>query len=150
MISTCPNCQRLIAIPTGVPAAAAVRCPLCDAAYALSKALALLPPELIPVSATDAAARPAEDAHDAPPAMEAETAAADKAAAADAAAEAAPPAGELAPEAQPAAGEQAGEEAELAGPHEEPNEAAGAAAGAIRCLRPRSSANGGGRRACGG
>ena len=54
-ISTCPKCRRQVSIPRGVDAAAAVRCPLCDAAYALSEALALAPPELIPIGyATDA------------------------------------------------------------------------------------------------
>jgi hypothetical protein len=49
MISTCPNCRKQVAIPAGVDSAAEVRCPLCDAEYVLGEALALAPPELIPV-----------------------------------------------------------------------------------------------------
>jgi len=49
-ISTCPKCQRLVAIPTGADSAAMVRCPLCSAEYPLSEALALVPPELILVA----------------------------------------------------------------------------------------------------
>jgi hypothetical protein len=45
-ISTCPKCQKAVAIPSGVDSAAAVRCPLCSAEYPLSD---VLPPELIPV-----------------------------------------------------------------------------------------------------
>ena len=48
-ISTCPHCQEQVTIPAGVDAAAEVRCPLCSAEYALGEALALAPPELIPV-----------------------------------------------------------------------------------------------------
>lgn len=48
-ISSCPRCQRQVTIPAEVDAAASVRCPLCDAEYPLSEALALAPPELIPV-----------------------------------------------------------------------------------------------------
>jgi LSD1 subclass zinc finger protein len=49
MISTCPSCRKQVSIPSGIDANAEVRCPLCDAKYALSEALALAPPELIPV-----------------------------------------------------------------------------------------------------
>jgi ferrous iron transport protein A len=49
MISTCPRCTKQVSIPSGVDAKAEVLCPLCDAKYALSEALALAPPELIPV-----------------------------------------------------------------------------------------------------
>ncbi len=56
-ISSCPKCQRQVSIPRGVAAAAMVRCPLCDAAYALSEALALAPPELIPIGYATAASR---------------------------------------------------------------------------------------------
>ncbi len=49
-ISTCPRCQRQVSIPAGVDSAMTVRCPLCDAEYALSEALVLAPPELIPVA----------------------------------------------------------------------------------------------------
>lgn len=48
-ISSCPRCQRQVSIPAGVDSQAEVRCPLCDAEYPLSEALALTPPELIPV-----------------------------------------------------------------------------------------------------
>lgn len=47
MISTCPRCQKQVSIPSGVDLAMLVRCPLCNAEYALSEAL--VPPELIPV-----------------------------------------------------------------------------------------------------
>ena len=50
-ISNCPKCQQQVSIPAGVEAAAAVHCPLCNAEYALGEALALAPPELIPVLA---------------------------------------------------------------------------------------------------
>ena len=50
MISTCPRCQRPVSIPSNVEPAALVRCPLCEAEYALSEALALAPPELIPIA----------------------------------------------------------------------------------------------------
>ena len=50
-ISTCPKCQRQVSIPAGVEAAAAVRCPLCEAEYPLGESLAMAPPELIPVVA---------------------------------------------------------------------------------------------------
>ena len=45
-ISTCPRCQKPVAIPTHVASAALVRCPLCAAEYPLAEAV---PPELIPV-----------------------------------------------------------------------------------------------------
>jgi hypothetical protein len=51
MISTCPRCQKLVSIPGGVDAATLVKCPLCDEQYALGDAIALTPPELIPVEA---------------------------------------------------------------------------------------------------
>jgi hypothetical protein len=54
VISSCPRCQRQVSIPAGVDSAAVVRCPLCDAEYALSEALVLAPPELIPVAAAAA------------------------------------------------------------------------------------------------
>jgi hypothetical protein len=62
-ISTCPKCQRQVSIPAGVEAAAAVRCPLCEAEYPLGESLALAPPELIPVVAVasqESAPEPAE------------------------------------------------------------------------------------------
>ena len=46
-ISNCPRCQRPVSLPADVDRAAMVRCPLCDAEYALSEAI---PPELVPVS----------------------------------------------------------------------------------------------------
>jgi hypothetical protein len=49
MISTCPRCEKLVAIPSGVDPTASVRCPLCAGEYALSEAIASAPPELIPV-----------------------------------------------------------------------------------------------------
>jgi hypothetical protein len=70
-ISNCPKCQGQVSIPAGIDAAAAVRCPLCDAEYALSEALLLAPPELIPVLATvkepdaEAAALPSEEINEA-------------------------------------------------------------------------------------
>ncbi len=45
-ISTCPRCQKPVAIPGGVASTALVRCPLCAAEYPLGEAV---PPELIPV-----------------------------------------------------------------------------------------------------
>jgi hypothetical protein len=53
MISLCPKCRKQVAIPAGVDSEARVRCPLCDAEYALADALALAPPELIPVVPAD-------------------------------------------------------------------------------------------------
>ena len=53
-ISTCPKCKAQVSIPVGVDAAALVRCPLCAAEFALSEALALAPPELIPVVVPEA------------------------------------------------------------------------------------------------
>ena len=50
--SNCPRCQKQVTIPFGVDRAALVRCPLCDAEYALSEALAMGPPALIVVGAT--------------------------------------------------------------------------------------------------
>ena len=58
-ISTCPKCQRQVAIPTGADSSAMVRCPLCSVEYPLSEALALVPPELIlvaPLTAVEPAA----------------------------------------------------------------------------------------------
>ena len=49
MISTCPRCLKQVSIPAAVDSTALVRCPLCAGEYALSEALALAPPELIPV-----------------------------------------------------------------------------------------------------
>jgi hypothetical protein len=67
MISKCPKCRKTVSIPCGVDSSAAVRCPLCSAEYALSEALALAPPELIPVVST--AAPPEAAAEPAPPAI---------------------------------------------------------------------------------
>ena len=53
MISTCPKCDKPVSIPAGVDASAAVRCPLCNAEYALGEALTPPPPELIPVVLPD-------------------------------------------------------------------------------------------------
>jgi hypothetical protein len=49
MISTCPKCDRPVSVPAGVDSSAAVRCPLCNAEYALGEALTPPPPELIPL-----------------------------------------------------------------------------------------------------
>ncbi|MBN1395714.1 MAG: hypothetical protein JW959_11885 [Pirellulales bacterium] len=51
MISNCPRCQKPVSIPPRVDSSAMVRCPLCEAEYALSESLALAPPELIPLTA---------------------------------------------------------------------------------------------------
>jgi hypothetical protein len=48
-ISTCPKCGRQVAIPAGLDFAAVVRCPICNAEYALYDAIATAPPPLIPV-----------------------------------------------------------------------------------------------------
>ena len=48
VISACPKCLEQVSVPTGLDAAALVRCPLCNAEYALQEAL---PPALIPVAA---------------------------------------------------------------------------------------------------
>jgi hypothetical protein len=48
-ISQCPRCLQTVAIPEGLDAMILVRCPLCNAEYQLSEAIALSPPELIPV-----------------------------------------------------------------------------------------------------
>lgn len=50
-ISTCPSCGESISLPSGLLPGAAVRCPLCGADYALREAIALAPPELIPLEA---------------------------------------------------------------------------------------------------
>jgi hypothetical protein len=71
MISTCPKCQEQVSIPFGVEAEAMVRCPMCDAEYALGEALALAPPELIVVSPAARTNRPIEDAARVPSASEA-------------------------------------------------------------------------------
>jgi hypothetical protein len=49
-ISSCPRCSQLIAFPEGYAADAPMRCPLCQSEYPLDQALALVPPELIPVA----------------------------------------------------------------------------------------------------
>ena len=49
--SACPKCQKQVAIPDGAEPESRVRCPLCDAEYALSEALALAPPALILIDA---------------------------------------------------------------------------------------------------
>lgn len=45
----CPKCQKQVTVPDGVSTDAIVRCPLCQAEYSISEALALLPPLLIVV-----------------------------------------------------------------------------------------------------
>ncbi|MCC6126493.1 MAG: hypothetical protein IT426_16155 [Pirellulales bacterium] len=59
-LSTCPRCLRMVTLPDSADAAARVRCPLCNVEYLLSEALALVPPALIVVSATDRPATPSE------------------------------------------------------------------------------------------
>ena len=54
-ISTCPRCSRLVAIPQGLDSTALVRCPMCDCEYPLNEAIKLIPPELIPVAASEEA-----------------------------------------------------------------------------------------------
>lgn len=56
MISICPRCGKQVSIPSAVDSAAAVRCPLCEAEYPLADALALVPPELIPLASPSAVA----------------------------------------------------------------------------------------------
>jgi len=63
-ISTCPRCRRQVSLPVGAAATAAVRCPLCEAEYLLSEALALAPPELILVAGAAGEASPVEDGYD--------------------------------------------------------------------------------------
>jgi hypothetical protein len=66
MISTCPRCQKQVSVPAGVDATALVRCPICDAEYALSEALAWAPPALIPLAsaAAEESTPVPHDAHD--------------------------------------------------------------------------------------
>jgi hypothetical protein len=45
----------MVAIPQGLDSTALVRCPLCGAEYPLNEAMELIPPELIPVAASDEA-----------------------------------------------------------------------------------------------
>ncbi len=49
IVSKCPKCEEVVTIPDGVGPQSAVRCPLCEAEYPLSEALAAAPPALIPV-----------------------------------------------------------------------------------------------------
>ena len=60
LTSNCPKCQKQIMVPDGLGADTQVRCPLCQAEYPLSDALALAPPALIVVGMV--AALPAEEA----------------------------------------------------------------------------------------
>ncbi|MEN6406680.1 MAG: hypothetical protein ABFC77_09425 [Thermoguttaceae bacterium] len=61
-ISKCPKCEKAVTIPNRLDRASRVRCPCCQAEFALGDAL---PPELIPLEATppmdsfDLAAKPA-------------------------------------------------------------------------------------------
>jgi len=55
-ISTCPKCLRMVTVPEGFEPGAAMRCPLCQAEYPLSEALASVPPALVPVGEANAAA----------------------------------------------------------------------------------------------
>jgi len=49
IISNCPRCERPVRVPDELDPAAEVRCPLCQAEYPLSEAMAEVPPALIPV-----------------------------------------------------------------------------------------------------
>jgi hypothetical protein len=49
--SSCPKCQRQVTVPDGVAADLLVRCPLCEAEYPMSEALATAPPALVVVGA---------------------------------------------------------------------------------------------------
>lgn len=52
IISKCPKCRQQVTIPDRVDPAGEVRCPLCEAEYPLSEAMAEVPPPaLIPVGA---------------------------------------------------------------------------------------------------
>jgi len=57
IISECPKCEGVVTIPDGVDPDATVRCPLCEAEYPLSEALAAAPPALIPVEIPAAGGR---------------------------------------------------------------------------------------------
>ncbi|MGD0900865.1 MAG: hypothetical protein ABR915_23785, partial [Thermoguttaceae bacterium] len=50
LTSSCPQCQKQVTVPDGAAGDAIVRCPLCDAQYPLSEAMALAPPMLIVVT----------------------------------------------------------------------------------------------------
>ncbi|MEE9602124.1 MAG: hypothetical protein V3V75_02380 [Thermoguttaceae bacterium] len=52
-ISKCPKCGQEVTVPERLGPEAEVRCPLCDAEYPWSEALAEAPPELIPVPPAD-------------------------------------------------------------------------------------------------
>jgi len=51
VVAKCPECERQVTIPDGVDPEVSVRCPLCNAEYPLSEAMATAPPELVPVAA---------------------------------------------------------------------------------------------------
>ena len=79
-ISKCPNCQEPISIPLGVEVSASVRCPLCGAEYSLGVAMAMAPPELIPLPSSmvepAAATEPAAASNDSTVAVQEDEAAA--------------------------------------------------------------------------
>ena len=58
ILSKCPKCQQPVTVPDGIDPAGEVRCPLCDAEYPLSEAMASAPPALIPVDAVPAGPGP--------------------------------------------------------------------------------------------
>jgi hypothetical protein len=125
-----------VSIPSGIEPAAAVRCPLCDGEYALDEALALVPPELIPVSAGPSTAEsPTDEGIDQ---------------AADADEPASEPRADDAADAEQTDIPQPVEGAELADPHEGANEATAAAGGApampSAALKRRSRSTSGLRR----
>jgi hypothetical protein len=53
MLVKCPNCGDFVQTPANVEPSALVRCPICSEEYPLSAAIALAPPELVPVNVSD-------------------------------------------------------------------------------------------------
>ena len=51
IISKCPRCRQQVTVPDRLDPQSRVRCPLCDAEYPLSEAMAEAPPALILVDA---------------------------------------------------------------------------------------------------
>ncbi|HUT11784.1 MAG TPA: hypothetical protein VMY42_14890 [Thermoguttaceae bacterium] len=56
IISNCPKCQQPVRVPDELDLATEVRCPLCEAEYLLSEAMAEVPPALIPIGQPQAVA----------------------------------------------------------------------------------------------
>ncbi|NQU19844.1 MAG: hypothetical protein HQ567_01070 [Candidatus Nealsonbacteria bacterium] len=61
ILSNCPKCEQPVTVPDGVDPSGQVRCPLCDAEYPLSEAMASAPPALIPLDAVPADTEPATE-----------------------------------------------------------------------------------------